>query len=476
MKRIILKILMIIIAILFLWSGFNLITDIKEPKFEAAGNMDTSSLVAFLNELFPPIPIEKDNGFYKLWTMSEPPDVDVESDEIFKMQKDLNDPETATEQSVREWTASSKNPKNKKFFKSFSKKRREILKKGGHWDNYSQYANKDWGRSIIENREDVLKIQKLMKPLMERYEKAINSGYFEDYTLVVFKDDKINFAAVTIPNLLAWLQVAKQHTAINVLNAMEGDWANSVTNILDNTDFAKRATKGSRTLITNLVAKAVLKISLWGLSSIMNQPECPDEVFQLVLNRMPDLKYEEYGSRKPLLAEGFSTSQVSSINPLFQNKRTKKYYYDHLSKIIESERIPPYKWGSDPRELEKVKNGFFWWVQNPFGKLKHTKELIENIPTVSLKSWHTKVLYDMTRISAELHLKYDPSISVQENLDGLDTYRSLTDPCSGKPYIWHEKKQMLYSYGADRDDDGGKDGPVKSWDADFFLSIILYVK
>ena len=98
-----------------------------------------------------------------------------------------------------------------------------------------------------------------------------------------------------------------------------------------------------------------------------------------------------------------------------------------------------------------------------------------NLPTVVLKSFQTKTTYDMVRISAELHLKYDPSRSVQENLDSLDLYKSHMDPCSGNPYKWHEKKQMLYSFGADRDDDGGKDGPLVSWDADFFLPVHLYI-
>lgn len=475
MKKIILKIILILIAVLFLWSGFNLVSDIKEPKFKAAGEMDTSSVVAFLNELFPPIPVEKDNGFYKLWTLTEPPDVDIESDEILKIQKDLNDPEKATIQSIKEWSDNTHNPVKKEFNKNLKKQRMDIFKKGEPWDNYSQYANSDWGTKILKEKKNVLKMQELMKTLLERYEKVINTEYFEDYTLIVFGKGKINFYA-PVPNLLAWLYVAKQYVAFNTLNALEGDWVNATSNILNHVDLAKRATKGSRTLITNLIGKAVLKISLWGISSIMNQPDCPNEVFELVLNRMPDLKYEEYGSRKPLLAEGFSISQVKSIIPFFQNNRTKKYFYEHLSNIIESERIPPYKWESDPRELEDVKQRFFWWVQNPLGKLNYKKNAIENIPTVSLKSWHTKVLYDLTRISAELHIKYDPSISIQENLDGLDSYRSLQDPCSGKPYIWHEKKQMLYSYGADRDNDGGKDGPIKSWDADFFLSVILYVK
>ena len=263
---------------------------------------------------------------------------------------------------------------------------------------------------------------------------------------------------------------------MNIMDALEGNWEQGVSNIIDHAEFAKRATKGSRTLITNLIGKAVLKISLFGLASVMNQPDCPETVFEMVLNRLDELEYDEYGSRKPLLAEGFSISQVKSALPFFQVNRTKKYYYDHLSTVVESESIPPSQWEKHPKDRPVVKNGFFWWIQNPLGKINYENKMLGNFATVVLKSIHSKTLYDMVRVSAELHLKYDPEKSVQENLNGLDLYKALLDPCSGKPYIWHAKKQMLYSIGADLDDDGGKDGPLKSWDADFFIPVHLYVK
>ena len=72
----------------------------------------------------------------------------------------------------------------------------------------------------------------------------------------------------------------------------------------------------------------------------------------------------------------------------------------------------------------------------------------------------------MTRISAELHLNYTPGKPVQDILNGLETYQTLLDPCSGKPYIWNGQKQILYSLGIDRDDYGGKGYPITSLDTD----------
>ena len=475
MKKLLFKIIIILIAIIALWTGFNLLSDISEPEFEAGEGYDTTSQVSFLGDLFPPIPVTKENGFYKLWTLSEPPDVNVNSDELFEIQKNMNDPETATVQGIKDWGENTWNKKKKEFNKQMRKKRKAIYKKGDKWSEFPKYVNRDWGRMIQKEKINVLKLQKLLEPLMERYEKVIRSEYFEDYTLIIIEKDKINFSIIPVPNLLTWIYVAKQHTAFNILNALEGDWINSTKNILDHIEFSKKAVKGSRTLITNLVGKAVHKISLLGIASIMNQPDCPEEVFELITNNLDDIEYGEYSSRKPLLAEGFTMTGIKRTNPFWQTNRTKKYYYNFITRVVNSEKTPPYKWDSAPNEIKNVKNGIFWWIQNPLGK-KFFTEFNVNFPTVVLKSWHLKTTYDMVRISAELHLKYDPAKTVKENLDSLDLYNSLIDPCSGKPYIWHEKKQMLYSFGADRDDDGGKDGPLNSWDADFFLPVHLYIK
>ncbi len=474
MKKLLFKIIVILIGIIALWAGFNLLTDISEPEFEAVKGYNTKNIITFLNDLFPPIPVTKENGFYRLWTLGEPFDADIESMELLQDQKDLNDPEKATVEGVKAWADNTWHPKKRKFHEYLKGKRSEIYKKSSTWDNYPQYANKDWGRILLKEKKYVLEMQKLFEPLMTRYEGVINADYFEDYTLIVLEKDKVNFAA-PIPNLLAWLYIAKQYNCVNVLDALEGDWEKAASRLIDHLEFSMKAIKGSRTLITNLIGKAVAKFSLAGLASIMNQPECPETIFNLVLNRLDDISYEEYGSEKPLLAEGFSTSQVKKSIPFWQKNRTKKYYFDFISRLLKSERTPPYKWGIAPNKIKDVKKGFFWWVQNPLGKDFFT-DFNANFPTIILKSWHLKTMYDMVRISAELHLKYDPDRSVQENLNSLDLYKSLIDPCSGKPYKWHEKKQMLYSFGADRDDDGGKDGPLKSWDADFFIPVHLYIK
>ena len=69
---------------------------------------------------------------------------------------------------------------------------------------------------------------------------------------------------------------------------------------------------------------------------------------------------------------------------------------------------------------------------------------------------------------------YDPAKSVQENLDLLASYQTV-DPCSGKPYIWNEDKQILYSIGIDRVDGGGT-YDRETIRTDVVLPCVLYLR
>ena len=83
----------------------------------------------------------------------------------------------------------------------------------------------------------------------------------------------------------------------------------------------------------------------------------------------------------------------------------------------------------------------------------------------------------MLHISADLHLNYTPDKPVQEILNGLESYKTLLDSCSGKPYVWNDEKQILYSIGIDRKDNNGEANQYKKIEEmDYPLSVILYLK
>ena len=83
----------------------------------------------------------------------------------------------------------------------------------------------------------------------------------------------------------------------------------------------------------------------------------------------------------------------------------------------------------------------------------------------------------MLIIACHLQLQFKPGKPVAQQLNELKSYQTLIDPCSGKPYIWNEQKQLLYSIGVDRQDNRGETkGYQQIKGSDYALPIILYLK
>jgi len=74
-------------------------------------------------------------------------------------------------------------------------------------------------------------------------------------------------------------------------------------NLLAHMNLSKKIIKGSRLLITNLVAKAMARNTLNALVSLMNRQECPRKVYQAIVNGLPPIRYEEFGTRKAFMFE-----------------------------------------------------------------------------------------------------------------------------------------------------------------------------
>ncbi len=207
-------------------------------------------------------------------------------------------------------------------------------------------------------------------------------------------------------------------------------------------------------------------MSIWALNGIMNQKDCPPDVFQTVLESTPTLAYEEYGSRFPFTCETYWVSELdlSAMNwlsaishkLLFQKNRTRNIRIRYMEGLIRYEETPPHLWSKDIQGLPKQAHGAFWWLQNPLGKKDLDDFHADNFIVVIYKSNALKTAHDMLHIAADLHRSYDPARPVQAQLNDLPSYRELLDPCSGKPYIWNEAKQILYSIGIDRRDNQGE--------------------
>jgi hypothetical protein len=464
-----LRVLVILVALGAAYIGFNQI-DAPAARFDVGEGLDTSSLQSLADSLWNQASFDKNNGYYRMWSLTEPEDVDIESEELLLKYRRMHDPQFDNEKYIKEWIADENNwayPKKYKGpLKKYFQKRKEILEKNGSFDTWAGSSTRDWTRMILSNKKSVLELKSLYQVFLDRYQKLVDSEVFEDFTII--RHD------TTIPNLLAWLHVAKLYNTAHMLDALEGNWGKGVSHLLGHIEFTKKTIKTGRTIILNLVGKAVMREALYGLVSLMNEPEFPKTLYKKIINGLPPITYEEYGT-KGILVEGYSASQVEKGNLLLQKNRTRQYFYNFIARLVNSEKIPPYQWKSHPMENNNVKTGWFWWLQNPAGKILFDKYPQKNMFVIVFKSYWLKADYDMTRISAELHLNYVPDEPVQEILDGLLTYRTWVDPCSGKPYKWNQKNQVLYSFGIDRDDDGGNFNKG-TLDTDIPIPVILYIR
>lgn len=468
---------LIIIAVLVLFglvfTAMN-VSDGPSPKFDVGDGLDYSSFENFAASVVGPPNFDKSNAYYRFWSLPEPIGTDIEDGQLLIKYRRMHDTQYDTEKFTKEWNNAPVNWKAGKeftgYFKQFMQKRKAILKKYGTFDSYSGSKGKDWAQIVTAKKEGLLQLQELYKVFLERYQKIVESTVLEEFTLVR--------ADAAIPNLIAWLQVGRLYVTGHMLDAMEGNWERAAGGILAHLETCKKAVRGSRTLIFNLIGKALLKESLYALASLMNQPECPGSFFERVIRGMPTLQYAEFGSRTPLLLEGYSLTRVQEGSLLYHKNRTRQYYFDLLSHLVKCDATPAYQWKTHPLEY-KPKNGLLWWMQNPEGKAEYEKilksKVINNLFVTTFKSYTVKAVYDMTRISAELHLGYTPGKTVPQVLDTLATYKNWLDHGSGKPYKWHEQKQILYSFGIDMDDDNGEEDR-KSMNTDIPLAVAVFIK
>jgi hypothetical protein len=471
-----LSILGSLVILVLVYVLINLV-DAGPARLEGEDNLDLSSFETYCLSVAGTPSFDKSNGYYRLWTLTEPFDVDIESDEVLLKFRRMHDPQFDMDKYMKEWLESEnawvavKAKEYKGFYEPYMRKRKEILKKHGGFDSAFSGGTRDWTRRILTNKESVLELKSLYRVFLERYQKLVDSDMFKEFTFIRYD--------ATFPHLLAWFHVARLYNTVHMLDALEGNWERGVSHILDHVELKKKAIKTGRSMIFNKLAKAVMKEALNALAALMNEPEFPKPLYKTIADRLPPIGPDEFGTRIPLLLEGFFfCHQVEEDGLLLQKNRTRQYYCDFFSKLVNSEKIPPYKWESTPLEM-KVKNGVFWWLQNPRGKSMFEyflkgKGMKNLFPTV-FKAYSLKATYDMTRISAELHLAYQPGKPIEEILQGLETYRTWVDPCSGKPYKWDSQNRILYSFGTDRDDDGGKvDRQIM--DTDIILPVVLYIR
>jgi hypothetical protein len=464
-KKIFLIILFIVVGLIVLYIGINLFDEGLRPG-------------VYTEKDLLPASFDKNNGYYILWGLSEPGDVDVQSEAYTREIRQLFEPGPQGEMHLGNFNAKD----YKSQFASYAKAIRKI--------KFPVSSREDWLTVIMPQAEEVEKAREACSLVLKRYEDLLTTPAFEDFTMPTFD--------TPIPNLMAWLMAAKLYTAVRTIEAVEGNWEASVQALLRHISFGKKAISHSRILIGNLIGKAVTNISLQGLASILNHRECPGSIYSMVLSGMPDLKYEEYGTGNAFIGECLSCFDIidtvgSSESPgiiddeggfhllqmlpeaiFLKENQTKNYFFDFYSMLIAFEKQDPHQWNRNTykktKESLKAK-GAFRWLRNPLGKII----LDIAIPNIAIifKSYRTRTYYEMTRILAELHMKYSPGKPVEDILKELESYQSL-DPCSGKPYVWEPVKKVLYSIGTDGVDNEGVEKLNEEKGSDFVIPVVFH--
>lgn len=435
-KKSSLKYLLVVLGLLIFYVLFNQF-DTSPPE-----GVYTETDVLALN-------VEKSNGFFLVLALGEPPDADVHSEEFINEYRRRFEPPFKYEDQRPE-----------KSYRAEIKKFAPYLRKARFVNQYKT----DWMTFAAIRKKEIKKLEKELSFLLVRYRKLLAAETVGDFT-----GPRFWFYDMPL------LTVSRLYTALKLVDIRRGRIRYGVKGILAQVRLSKKLIKTARSTAVNAAGKTILQESLKALNSVMNKRGCRPETFELILKELAPIPYDDYGSRNTFISYYLATGRwiegvierrsrhgdpefgkrMKKVARLFlQKQRTKNYYYYYISTCIDYDKRPPFKWESEEVTTENLLKKFFWWLQNPTGKFMFSEDLQFDFQPDITKTHTTKALYDMVRISAELHLKHSYENPVIQTLTGLDSYR-LRDPYSGKPYVWDGKKKVLYSVGPNREDDGG---------------------
>ena len=450
------QVMLPVVCLLLLYIGINMVDSGKPAD-------------SFTVKDLAPARYDKANGFYRLWTLGEPPDTDIQSDAVIIKYRRLFDPAYDNGKFLAVW-----NPYH------YKKKISEYLNKIRIAINFENSVAFDIQSTLWVTEDKIKKMRSEGSFLLDRYQALIDTPVIEDFTSPRWN--------IPIFNHLVWLRVAKFYLAVNAVDAVNGRWEQGVSNILSHIDFARRVVKKSRTHLTGLIGLSLANTSLQLLAALMNRDDCPAQVFQQILESLPPLKpgdfsignnlVFEYLSFVDFIEEGQAEEERRRYivfrrlgRALFlQENRTIGYMNRLVKEIKHLEEIPPHQWKRSLKETASSmdKTSGWWWLVNPVGKSIYRSYGAGYI-NIS-KIYKSRALYELTRISADLHKEDNPALPMEQVLAGLGTYKTI-DQCSGKPYKWNPRKGVLYSIGTDRTDNGG----VYDW-ATSSIDFILPVK
>jgi len=423
--------LYLILFIIFVLAMFVIFNQIDSPPPK---NINKDDLL--------PVGLDGDNGFYRLWALSEAAGVDIGSESTISKFREQTFDYNAYKKQYKQWG------------------------RGITQTRVTSPHIRDLWHIVQKNRQTILEQVKRLSFLLDRYQQLIDSERVEDFTYIQKQ--------ILQPDFQALFNIGKFYTAVKFLSARDGDWQLSVDACLQQVEFCKKLIKSSRTLDANRMAKILFRFVLRSLVALADAPGCPSWVPGQILKCLEPIKLDHFGSRNALICEYFffetwmesfkghfrtnNDKRVPQFMLLFfQENRTKRYYVDFLIKVRQQEELPPYKWLEPIPPLDLQGNNW-WWLQNMSGKILFDILFFPDLSFHVNDSYVTLALYRLTRLAMEFRASDDKSGSFVDRLRGL-THYSLIDPFSGKPFRWKLKDDglILYCIGTNLEDDGGVD-------------------
>jgi hypothetical protein len=418
----------------------------------------------FTEKDLTPASLEPDNGFYIFLAFLELPEVNIYSPEVIaRYRETFNSPRSQNpREQIKE--AIKKGEDNLKKIEKYDKLLKQLWKLSNPFKHPQQ--NKDPLAYFLSVKKDVEKIKEGCSFLLKRYQALMDAKKIED-----FSHPDIYFSSGE--HHIIFIQVQRLFHVVNIIDAAEGKWESAVGNILKEISFYHRFLKTARSergYGNYYFAWIVLRKTYELLPRLLNYKSCPENVYARTLAVLQAIPNRTFTHRNAVISSYISNTailnQQESWKIYIPRNRIKQYYLNAYKRLLELGDQPPYQRRETVKDtirqmMSKKKIPFD--ILDDWNPLKMIERMIQ-VP------YQTRAVNDLTCISAELYLKYDPRLTLGKNLEKLDTFKAI-DPFSGTPYRCNLEKQVLYSIGPNCSDDGGM--PFDPYKSSLFDDIVI---
>jgi len=337
--------------------------------------------------------LEPGNGFFLVWGFAEPPLTDPLAPGYRRQVQELF--------TARTGRYRSRSPYSQWLVR---------LHTGNalYWQGANFYFPQPHGEDVshifASRRVQVMEFQQRFAMLLLRYGQLLRARELDDFTPLNWECPGRSLNLAT--------NMAKLFTASRVLAALDGQWSEAGSGLLDQLDAGLRLIGNGRTIKVNALGRTMVELSLRALASLLNHSDCPPAFVRLMLDRLPERPIQAFGTG-PVRAFNWMSFAASLArvkkNRVVDPLLLKDYFRDptafyaivgfvgisrmHLFTaahalaaflIKENESVamlrnfwnevgvlendPPWRWNPSllrQRRSPEAAVGSFWWLRNP---------------------------------------------------------------------------------------------------------------